>query len=264
MKAVLSQVKRIGLTGLNGKAIIAEKDIMECDGNHEYVCLDPRNHGLISLVLENNALAPQSRDKHFALTQSVGMNELRKLRNDAQMETLRSSTGCTLFGDEQEAPIKKKKRVSGRRVAMELMRRERTSIEVKVGGVAVRMLRPVHPNDSLCVEYTEQSITAVLTYVRNREFLASKPLQRDPSVPQGIQKWADHYQIVVKHSDGTRSFRKCKDLEAAIAEQAAISAGVGVSDGGDVACDEHVSDDSVLACDADIVGSSEPDNAGPS
>ena len=223
--ALLSEIKCVSLPGLKTVWRITPKDVSkkEEDGD-EYVCVNPQNTNLLNLIVEQNPNAPNPVPKRMTLTWSWGLQQLKKLRNDAQSATMKhAGPACTLF----DAPQAKKPKMCTREENKQKRdERDAVEIEVPVGGgdtKAVRVLRPVHPKDQLYVVYEAEALNSVLLFIRESTFEEPSEYRRDMSLPPGIRKRGDGFLVAYKKSDGTGGYKMCATLEDAIASQAQIA-----------------------------------------
>jgi hypothetical protein len=219
LKAELLDYKAVQLEGVKATWMIPPTDVVDVEGQL-FVKLNGRNHGLLQVVITGNSLAPKSLR---TLTASTGIKEIVLLRNKAQaaaFEAESNESSCSLF---DTTPVKKA-RVARHDVQAARGAPRTLTVCLPVDGVErdVAVLRPVHPRDTLFVEYELDAITTVLTYIRCSGF--DETLQQCRSgLPQGIHRRKDKlYSFAVTYTkpDGTKGQRMCKELADAIAFQA--------------------------------------------
>ena len=222
MPVTLSEIKVVGVEGLKSTAKFGMKDIARVDGD-EFLSIAPYNYTFVTLVCESNPAAPSVREKYFSLTRSKGLAIMKKLRNDAQATIMSSdaASSCSLF---ENADTHAQKRARLTRTEMNQRYRDHAivSIDVPVDGttVAVRVLRPVHPNDVLAVEYTEDAIDAVIKCIRAEGFLDQMKLAT--TAQPGIWHRKGFVLATIKQDDGHITSKKCLTGEEAVAVQAAM------------------------------------------
>ena len=83
------------------------------------------------------------------------------------------------------------------------------------------MLRPVHTNDALFVEYSKEAITAVINYMRDYGFEdTDQGSVKDSCLHKGIWKRVDHFVVQFKKADDTFGYKRCLTLEDCMTFQA--------------------------------------------
>jgi hypothetical protein len=197
------------------------KDVCEVDGV-TFVRIDPRCRNLIAVVAEKNKSVPVKLP-HFSLTQSTGLVELKHMRAEAQKAELRTIVGeakCSLFADEDGVEQKPKK--LHRRIATACRVQHNTaSICVSVVGDKdpVRMLRSGKPTGVLWVEYDSAALDAVITTIRDGDFVPDK---RSHCASGAAGIWcgkSGSFIATWKDMDGKKRFKTCNDLDTAVAMQ---------------------------------------------
>ena len=174
MEATLSATLNVQLADLKSIIKFNAEDCMEI-GDNTYVQLRPSISGLCHMIVENNgekSLADiRFANGHYSCAHSVGLMELIKLRNQAQIKDLMESGGdtCTLFAKEEE------KKPSLSRAEIKKLRDEppasiKVSICIEGEMHEVDVLRPVHGRDRLWVLYESANIGAIITFLRAMPF----------------------------------------------------------------------------------------------
>lgn len=234
MAVSFSEIKVVSVAGKNTQAKFTARDVIE-SGN-TFVRLSPSNSSLCALVCEDNPLAPVPTPKNFSLTCSTGLATLKKMRNKAQAESMSSTSSpenaCSLFGDDCDKQKKRPRTLHTRDQLNELRKAHDTlTVAMPVGGenVDIVVLRPVHPNDMVAVEYSANCIGHVVKLLREGGF-DEVSYQRDVTLPKGIRKRGMSFMVVHKRVDGTERYVTCKTIERAIATQANLIAEADVED----------------------------------
>ena len=111
---VLSQTLAVSKPGLKAVITFKKADCLTL-GSKTYVCFKPNNAGLCQMMVEANGEKSAADIKtagHYSCWHSLGLQELIKLRNEAQVKALSEADGktCTLF--EGTSRPAKKPRVS--------------------------------------------------------------------------------------------------------------------------------------------------------
>ena len=192
-------------------------------GCKTYVCFSPNNSGLCHMMVEANgekSAADIKTKGHYSCWHSLGLHELIKLRNEAQVKALSEADGktCTLFAGTSRPA--KKPRLS--HAQMKILRDDLNAVttltvQVSIDGQehAIDMLRPVHGRDRLWVVYEESSLDAVITYLRDRPF-GDKPTHAEmPDGVTGVIKRSNGWIVKKKQEDGTVQHTFTKELEDA-------------------------------------------------
>lgn len=226
MAAVLTETRAVSLPGFDKVwKITKAADTATCD-EAVFVRLEPTSWTLKQLVLEKNTNVPKRAPT--SLTASLGLENLRKLRNEAQALLLNPPSSCSKLFEVELAEVHAKKKSRTSRSAMQAARHEAASIEVEINvnsqSHTVQVLRPVHPRDHVFVKFSPDNINSVISYLRQEGFADSTSLMnssRDPAVPAGIWRKSDSTSFeVVYRKEGKRSFKRCSDIDAAITWQA--------------------------------------------
>jgi hypothetical protein len=220
--ASLMSYRVVGVTGVAKKwSITSPSDVQEI-GDRAFVKLNTQNTSLWALIASNNPKVlgganSQSRD----LKTSKGLTELIAMRNRIQSAALAPEQPqiCSLF----EAPKKKAKvtfardKATAKRTAPESL-----IIPLQMDGTTyeVSVLRPVHPQDAVFVEYNNASIAAVVQWLRTSEFDEGLKRARTLGLPKGIHKrlfGEKKYAVVYTKPDGSISQKLVRELDDALA-----------------------------------------------
>jgi len=224
--AKLDSIKCVGLPGCSRVWKISESsgDIITCE-DRSFVRVCPTSHTLAALVLEDN---PHAGDavagavKKKTISDSTGLANLLKLRNDSQAHLLQGAEGLPGEGlfDVQQGP-KKRRRSAHEKIAREKDNFASLTITVTVADEqeSITVLKPFHPNDNLFVEYEERALGALISYLRQEGFDDKQLRARhDRSLPTGIRARKDEaYTVVYKKANGSKGFKKCESIETAVA-----------------------------------------------
>ena len=156
----------------------AGKAKWEVDNNHIvevgeslFVKLPRSAAGFSKLVFHKCDQVPKPLPRNYSLTASLGYIELQKLRNEKQSEDLLAQDQDIVPALFQQCAAPPKKKRATRQILQD-MRSKPEALELDIEGVPVKVLRPVHPRDDLCVELCAASIARVIA------FLLGKWLQR--------------------------------------------------------------------------------------
>ena len=231
--ASLSEVKIVSIDGFKAAFKIKECDAIICEGD-TFVRLDPRNTSLCHVVSELNPKVPSPLPKNFSLSCSNGLSSLTKLRNEARSHAAADTAPekCNLFGGGEEPPVKmprlSRAETIKKRLEPEVLG---VSITTESGTFDVQVLSPVGVADTVYVKYDSSTMANVIEYLRDQGF--REPKQRQP-LPieegvKGIHARKGHYIVVFGKNNGTKGYRKCRDLEHAIATHNQLNV-VGVDD----------------------------------
>ena len=227
MEVKFSEIKVVSVAGKTTQAKFCDRDVIE--SGCTFIRLCPSNSSLCALVCEDNPKAPFPTPKNFSLTCSTGLANLKKMRNRAQAVSMSSTSSpekvCSLFGDDGDTPRKRQRTLHTRDQLTELRKAHDTlTVTMPLGDehVDIVILRPVHPNDIVAVEYNPNCIGHVLKLLREGGF-DEVSYQRDTTLPKGIRKRGMCFMVVHKRKDGTEKFVKCKTAEIAIATQANLA-----------------------------------------
>jgi hypothetical protein len=189
--------------------IMKEDEVVDVDGV-AFVQLANRNSSLSGLIGKPN------KDFH-CLTRSNGYQELLRLRN-AEARRLWSdeeTSGSTLFG-----PVASPSR-SRTRDELNTQRQQHRCLTLKLstdnGQHDVKLLRPVHPRDTMFVAFEETSISVVLHYIRTKGFSEQKRSRNSESLPKGVHKHAKGYLVMYTDAEGCTRRKLKHDLAAALA-----------------------------------------------
>jgi hypothetical protein len=198
--------------GLRSQWLVTPSQIL--DTKHGiFVCVEPRNSGLRSIVIEGNPLFP---NKRTLICSMKGYALLRQLRNDATtaLDSV-SAPSCTLFDDCHEAdnrkvtpPKKHKRRVAGGKPDV-------VELEVTFDGSTYKMvaLQNKTARDKVFVASTSGNIHQVITLLRNSGMGGQLHKARDPTLPRGV--WQRGARYVVHKHEAYKRYRLVSSLEAA-------------------------------------------------
>ena len=171
---VLSHTLAVRKPGLKAVITFKKADCLTL-GSKTYVCFKPNNAGLCQMMVEANGEKVAADIKtagHYSCWHSLGLQELIKLRNEAQVKALSEADGktCTLF--EGTSRPAKKPRVSHAQMKTLRDDHDALTVQVSIDGQehSIDVLRPVHGRDRLWVLYEESSLGAVITYLRDMPF----------------------------------------------------------------------------------------------
>ena len=162
----------------------------EVDNNHIvevgeslFVKLPMSAAGFSNLVFHKCDQVPKPLPRNYSLTASLGYIELQKLRNEKQSDDLLAQDQASVPALFQQcaAPPQKKKRAS--RQILQEMRSKPEALELDVDGVPVKVLRPVHPRDDLCVELCAASIARVIAFLQASGFSEGNMQKQRRSLP---------------------------------------------------------------------------------
>jgi hypothetical protein len=212
MAAEITSVLCITMPGLRSQWLVTPSQIL--DTKHGiFVCVEPRNSGLRSIVIEGNPLFP---NKRTLICSMKGYALLRQLRNDATtaLDSV-SAPSCTLFDDCHEAdnpkvtPPKKHKR----RVAVG--EPDVVALEVTIDGSTYKMvaLQNKTARDKVFVASTSGNIHQVITLLRNSGMGGQLHKARDPTLPRGV--WQRGARYVVHKHEAYKRYRLVSSLRAA-------------------------------------------------
>ena len=222
---VLSHTLAVRKPGLKAVITFKKADCLTF-GSKTYVCFKPNNAGLCQMMVEANGEKSAADIKtfksswHYSCWHSLGLQELIKLRNEAQVKALSEADGktCTLFEDTSRPT--KKPRVS--HAQMTILRDDldavtTLTVQVSIDGQehAIDMLRPVHGRDRLWVLYEESNLDAVITYLRDRPFGDKQTHAEMPDGVTGVIKRKNGWIVKKKQDDGTVQHIFTKELDDA-------------------------------------------------
>jgi len=118
------------------------------------------------------------------------------------------------------APPKKKKRAT--RQSLQEMRSKPEALELDIEGVPVKVLRPVHHRDDLCVELCAASIARVIAFMQASGFsegnMQKQRRQLSPDVPAGVwqrttKKGTTFYLVPLKTAEGNTKYKSYRDVD---------------------------------------------------
>ena len=219
MKAVeLEEYRIVRLDGIKTPwKINLRGDVQTLDDGTVFVKLNTKCSSLWGLLAADNTNVVRGA----SLATSSGLKELIELRNQAQQQLFEESTrdaSCQLF----DAP-KKRPRALNTRDQMKELRGAPQSMSVTLAfdgeSRAVQVLRPAHPNDSVFVEYSRETLITVLHFLRRSDFTESKRC-RHTDLPRGIQRRKQGFLVSFTKADGSPSTKSFKELDDALAHHA--------------------------------------------
>ena len=159
-------------------------------------------------------------EQHYSCGHSLGLQELIKLRNEAQVKALSEAGGktCTLF-KATSRPAKKPRCYQVSHAQMKNLRDDMDAItvQVSVGGQehSIDVLRPVHGRDRLWVLYEESNLDAVITYLRDMPFGDKQTHAEMPDGVTGVIKRKNGWIVKKKQDDGSVQHILTKELDDA-------------------------------------------------
>lgn len=231
MSVTLIDTKSITVEGLKTVFKVPHSDVCVVNGK-AFICLVPYRSSLVSLILEDNEMAPTVRDKDFSLTRSTGLLRIKEARNHAQALELGPVEGSNLF--ELPIPKKSKKAVTPMQ-EMEKQYEDRVPITITLLWDAaekdVVLLRPVQARDSLWVEYNADSIAWVIKMLREGGFEEEPFTQRKakdlPILPKGVVHFRGGYKVLWQCDVTARKMhgKVFSDMDEAVRFQAMDSDG---------------------------------------
>ena len=216
---VLSHTLAVSKPGLKAVITSPKADCLTL-GCKTYVCFRPNNSGLCQMMVEANGEKVADDIKtagHYSCWHSLGLQELIKLRNEAQVKALSEADGktCTLFEDIPRPA--KKPRVS--HAEMKNLRDDidALTVQVSIDGQehSIDMLRPVHGRDRLWVLYEESNLDAVITYLRDMPFGDKQTHAEMPDGVTGVIKRKNGWIVKKKQDDGSVQHILTKQLDDA-------------------------------------------------
>ena len=182
-----------------------------------FVQLNARNSSLSS-VLGNVG-------GYLCLTRSIGLKELTDLRN-AEVHRLRqdelaaeqSEKECNLF-DDVKAIIMKRTRQN---IKEERLNRRACVVPLCIipfKPVPVTMLRPIHPTDAVYIEFENDVVSVVLTWLTEKGFVESKRARNPEQLPKGISRVGrlGSYIVMYTAKDGSKKRKLKRELPDALA-----------------------------------------------
>ena len=154
---------------------------------------------------------------HYSCWHSLGLQELIKLRNEAQVKALSEADGktCTLF--EGTSRPAKKPRVSHAQMKTLRDDHDALTVQVSIDGQehSIDVLRPVHGRDRLWVLYEESSLAAAITYLRDMPFGDKLTHAELPDGVTGVIKRTNGWIVKKKRDDGSVQHMFTKQLDDA-------------------------------------------------
>lgn len=208
-KATLKMHRAVTFEGSKAEwKIMKEDEVVHVD-DVAFVQLATRNSSLSGLI------GKPDKDFH-CLSRSIGYQELMQLRNKEARrlweEPAKSSS--TLF-----APVASPVRRTQTRDELASQRQQHRCLTIKlsVGEEVhdVKLLRPVHPRDTMFVAFEETSISVVLHHIQTKGFSEQKRPRNVESLPKGVHKHGRGYIVMYTDPEGyTRRRLKHKLADA--------------------------------------------------
>ena len=178
--------------------------------------------------------------KGCSLSQSSGIKELLRLRNEKQSSDLvPASSAANLFA---AMPDRKRSRRSV--AAIREMRDSLALCDVAVPGFRdsagrdIKMVRPVHPRDDICVQLDKDVLEFIVGFIRFHgldEATVANRRQYATAGSRGIWRQGDGLVVRVGDDGGVgHKFRRVKTLDEAeqvVTDRQATSAGMPIADG---------------------------------
>ena len=196
---VLSHPLAVSKPGLKAVITFKKADCLTL-GSKTYVCFKPNNAGLCQMMVEANGEKSAADIKtfksswHYSCWHSLGLQELIKLRNEAQVKALSEADGKSFHAQ------------------MKTLRddHDALTVQVSIDGQehSIDVLRPVHGRDRLWVLYEESSLGAVITYLRDMPFGDKLRIVK-------IVDCANGWIVKKKRDDGSVQHMFTKQLAAA-------------------------------------------------
>ena len=224
MKAQLSEIKCVRFEGLHAMLKFLPCEQCACDGL-EFVRLNPRSGSLISVVCEANDDAPKPTPNNFSLTCCDAMCELQRLRNAAAAKELAqpAADACSLFASAGGPQTKAAKaRVSHQARKEQRLTKQSVVAQITTQGDAhaVEMIRPVAARDAIWVRYDQDTLDAVVQFLRSSTFSDQKHTYKHlhddlPHETKGIHKRANGW-VVALDGDAGPKWRRAKDINEAL------------------------------------------------
>ena len=219
---VLSQTLAVSKPGLKAVITFKKADCLTL-GSKTYVCFKPNNAGLCQMMVEANGEKSAADIKtfksswHYSCWHSLGLQELIKLRNEAQVKALSEADGktCTLF--EGTSRPAEKPRVSHAQMKTLRDDHDALTVQVSIDGQehSIDVLRPVHGRDRLWVLYEESSLAAAITYLRDMPFGDKLAHAELPDGVTGVIKRTNGWIVKKKRDDGSVQHMLTKQLDDA-------------------------------------------------
>ena len=198
-------------------AITQKSDVHTLDDGTVFVKLSTQSTSLRGLISSSN----DAIENGVTLSNSTGLKLLVDKRNAAQQQSFEESSReseCNLF----DAPKKKPRVLNSRDQVKELRTAPQSlTLTLTVDGEprTVKVLRPVHPLDSVFVEYEASTMGAVLAYLRTAGFDESKR-QRSTGLPKGVHRRKQGFMVSFEKPDGLIGRKFVKGVDDALALKA--------------------------------------------
>jgi len=172
------------------------------------------------MVVKNNKNAPNPQPKNFSIAGTSGMESLKRARNEAQIHELQqeSNSGCSLFASEEASDATSHAR--RKRSELQQMRGTPQSLMVTIAGLPpLVVLRPVHPKDSMYVQFDATMLEAVVNVIRESNNWGKAYKDRDHALPKNV--WQQNNRLVVlSTASGGKRYKVVRTLDDAKAAQA--------------------------------------------
>ena len=174
---------------------------------------------LVSLIFQNNPNVPKELKTALgqkSLTCSDGLQRLISIRNrGAEDRKFRQEQeGCTLFAQEPSDAIHARKKIRTDRASMRAQRQEHEEMQIQVDDWECDVLIPVHPRDRLWIGCDPESVSHVLSYIRENAF-SEHLLSHHNKAREGIWKRGDKFKIRFNSTNGEAKWQQFDSLEDA-------------------------------------------------
>ena len=195
-------------------------DLVDVSGE-TYVRLKPYDTSLVRLICAHApGSAPDPVPKNYTLTASVGYRKLISLRNEAQRAALcgdEATPARSLFGARSaptpsKAPRVPRQATKERRAAPSTMVVELPPHDRNSTTTSVSLLRPLHPQDILCVALDTEVLDAIFGFVCGHGFDNEGAHKWDRSLPKGVFKRKAGY--LCKDTSGVCKHKLLKTIGA--------------------------------------------------
>lgn len=206
---------------------VKQKHIMVI-GGVEYLKLPPSDTCFVRFVTQSLGHAI---NKNATLTHAPGIQQLLKLRNEQQAKEFAESgkSTCSLFDQNEVTP---KKRIKRSKAIMREMRDSPGALEVAVPGfegkpdMVVKVIRPVHPADDICIQLDPIALEFVIGFVRHagisEDTLYTKRDYKAHDAPKGVWKNGKKGYVVKLPGGKTHRVASIDDAVNYIEDQSAI------------------------------------------
>ena len=185
-----------------------------------YIKVKANSYVLLQIVWEDNDHAPEWY-KGVSLTCCNGYNELIATRNKMQAIYLTPDvvgTG-TLFEIEASSKKRAKGSMSERKIKRDRHEVMTMAVSLMDGNKHdISVVRPVHPRETLYVQYDPVMIAVVVQCMRESGFTDMPPANALGPNMTGIRKISEsRFLIVYKDKQGTKRYKNTTNIEEAIA-----------------------------------------------